>query len=236
MHVSPLIEKMLTLQDRDRKILQLLREQKDVPARKQLIESRLQAHRESLKASQDEIMKHAATLKNLEVEIDGKKDLIKKYRDQQLQAKKNEEYRALEHEIANVQKTIRAFEDKEIAAMERMEAVQKTMSEHQQDFQAEEKQVLAEFKILEQRVGNIETELEQMRAQRTDIAIGVDAAWLARYDRILQKTGNFAMVPVEKSCCGGCHMTLPPSVVHDARRGTAITTCNYCGRMLYAST
>ena len=233
--MSPLIEKMLTLQDRDRKILQLMREQKDVPARKQLVDSRLQAHRESLKASQEEIQKHTATLKNLEVEIDGKKELIKKYRDQQLQAKKNEEYKALEHEILTVQKHIRAFEDKEIVEMERMEALQKVQVEHQQDFQAEEKQVLAEFKILEQRVSNIEAELTQMRAERAELAAGVDPAWLSRYDRILQKTGNFAMVPVEKSCCGGCHMTLPPSVVHDARRGLNITTCNYCGRMLYAN-
>jgi predicted nucleic acid-binding Zn-ribbon protein len=227
---------MLTLQDRDRKILQLLREQKDVPARKKLIESRLQAHRESLKASQEEILKHTATLKNLEVEIDGKKELIKKYRDQQLQAKKNEEYKALEHEIATVQKHIRVLEDKEIVEMERMEALQKTQGEHQQDFQAEEKQVLAEFQILDQRVGNIQKELDLMRSERSEIAAGVDPAWLSRYDRIIQKTGNFGMVPVEKSCCGGCHMTLPPSVIHDARRGSNITTCNYCGRMLYANT
>ncbi|TAN35641.1 MAG: hypothetical protein EPN23_10730 [Verrucomicrobia bacterium] len=232
--MSPLIEKMLTLQDRDRKMLQLLREQKDVPARKQLIESRLQAHHESLKASQEEIKKHTATLKNLEVEIEGKKEQIKKYRDQQLQAKKNEEYKALEHEIANVQKVIRGLEDQEIVAMERMEALQKTQGEHQQDFQAEEKQVLAEFQTLETRVKNIQQELDQLRAERTALTAGVDATWLARYERILQKTGNFAMVPVEKSCCGGCHMTLPPSVIHDARRGQTITTCNYCGRMLYA--
>ena len=169
------------------------------------------------------------------MEIDGKKELIKKYRDQQLQAKKNEEYKALEHEILTVQKHIRAFEDKEIVEMERMEALQKVQGEHQQDFQAEEKQVLAEFKVLEQRVSNIEAELTLMRAERAELATGVDPAWLSRYDRILQKTGNFAMVPVEKSCCGGCHMTLPPSVVHDARRGLNITTCNYCGRMLYAN-
>lgn len=225
---------MLTLQDRDRKMLQLLREQKDVPARKQLIESRLQAHRESLKASQEEIKKLTATLKNIEVEIEGKKDLIKKYRDQQLQAKKNEEYRALEHEIATVQKQIRAFEDKEIVEMERMEELQKKQTEHQQDFQAEEKQVAAELQVLEQRVGNIQQELDQFRAERTALTAGIEPAWLSRYERILQKTGNFGMVPVEKNCCGGCHMTLPPSVVHEARRGTAITTCNYCGRMLYA--
>ncbi|MCX7009340.1 MAG: C4-type zinc ribbon domain-containing protein [Kiritimatiellaeota bacterium] len=232
--MSPLIEKLLTLQDRDRKMLQLLREQKDVPARKQLIESRLQAHRESLKAAQEEIQKHTATLKNLEVEIDGKKELIKKYREQQLQAKKNEEYKALEHEITTVQRQIRALEDKEIVEMERMEQLQAVQGEHQQDFQAEEKQVRSEFQVLEQRVGNIQKELDALRAERAGIVCGVDPAWLSRYDRIFQKTGNFAMVPVEKSCCGGCHMTLPPSVVHDARRGTAITTCNYCGRMLYA--
>ena len=232
--MSPLIDKLLTLQDRDRKILQLLREQKDVPLRKQLIETRLQAHRESLKGSQEEIKKHTATLKNIEVEIEGKKEQIKKYREQQLQAKKNEEYRALEHEIAGVQKQIGALEDREIVEMEQMEALQKTMGEHQQDFQAEEKQVLAEFQTLETRTGNIQKELEAMHAERTQLAADVDAAWLARYERVLKKTGNFALVPVEKSCCGGCHMTLPPSVIHDARRGTAITTCNYCGRMLYA--
>jgi hypothetical protein len=227
---------MLTLQDRDRKILQLLREQKDVPARKQLIETRLQAHRESLKASQEEIKQHTATLKNLEVEIEGKKEQIKKYRDQQLQAKKNEEYKALEHEIANVQKVIRGLEDQEIVEMERMEELHKTQSEHQQDFQTEDKQVQAELQALETRIGNIQQELERIRAERAALAGETDAAWLARYDRILQKTGNFAIVPVEKNCCGGCHMTLPPSVIHDARRGQTITTCNYCGRMLYATT
>ena len=234
--MSPLIEKMLTLQDRDRRMLQLLREQKDVPARKQLIETRLQAHRESLKASQEEIKKHTATLKNLEVEIEAKKNQIKKYRDQQLQAKKNEEYRALEHEVATVQKQIRTLEDQEIVAMERMEELQKTQGTHQQDFQAEEKQVQAEFQALETRVQNIQHEIDQMRAERTTLTAGVDATWLARYERILQKTGNYAMVPVEKNCCGGCHMTLPPSVIHDARRGQTITSCNYCGRMLYAIT
>ena len=234
--MSPLVEKMLTLQDRDRKILQLLREQKDVPARKQLIETRLQAHRESLKASQEEIKKHTATLKNLEVEIEAKKEQIKKYREQQLQAKRNEEYRALEHEIGTVHKQIRGLEDQEIVAMEQMEELQKTQVAHQQDFQAEEKQVQAEFQTLEIRVGNIQQELDQIRSERTALAAETDTVWLARYERILQKTDNFAMVPVEKSCCGGCHMTLPPSVVHDARRGQAITTCNYCGRMLYAIT
>jgi predicted nucleic acid-binding Zn-ribbon protein len=227
---------MLTLQDRDRKILQLLREQKDVPARKQLIETRLQAHRESLKASQEEIKKHTANVKALEVEIEAKKDQVKKYRDQQLQAKKNEEFRALEREIASVQKEIRALEDQEIVAMERMDELQKTMAEHQQDFQQEEKRVLTDFQALESRVGNIQQELDRIRAERTGLVAAADATWVARYERILQKTGDYAMVPVEKNCCGGCHMTLPPSVIHDARKGLAITTCNYCGRMLYAIT
>ena len=62
--VLPLVEKTLdATKDRDRNMLQLLREQKDVPARKQLIETRLQAHRESLKASQEEIKKAIRSLR-----------------------------------------------------------------------------------------------------------------------------------------------------------------------------
>ena len=230
----PMIEKLLVVQDRDRKIAHLLQEQVDLPARKKLIESRLHAHNESLKGVQEELKKQGAKIKRIEGEIEGGKEQIRKYREQEFQIKSNVEYKALEHEIAIVQKAIRALEDEEIAAMERMEELQKVLQQHGQDYQQEEKRVHEDQQTLDARAANLQQELEQCRAERAAVAVDVDREWLARYERVFQKAGDYALVAVDKHCCGGCHMQLPPSVVHDARKGQTITLCNYCGRMLYA--
>ncbi|MCX6998436.1 MAG: C4-type zinc ribbon domain-containing protein [Kiritimatiellaeota bacterium] len=152
-----------------------------------------------------------------------------------MQIKSNVEYKALEHEIAVVQQGIRALEDEEIAAMERMDELQRVLQEHGRDFQVEEQQVLQDLKTLDARAANIAGEIEQGRGAREVEAAAVAPDWRARYERVFERAGDYALVGVDKNCCGGCHMQLPPSVVHDARKGLSITLCNYCGRMLYAS-
>ena len=41
-----------------------------------------------------------------------------------------------------------------------------------------------------------------------------------------------ALVNVENGTCTGCHMKLPPYLIHQARKQTEIVFCGYCGRML----
>jgi len=230
-----MIEKLLALQEHDRRLARLLREQRDVPLRRQQIESRLQAHRESQKAGQENLKKQSAAIKHLEGDIEEKKEQIKKYREQQYQIKSNVEYRALEHEIGIAQQRIRALEDEEITGMEQVEELQRQQQQHGHDFQVEEQQVQADLQALAARAASIEQELEQGRTARAAEAQGVEPEWLARYERVFQRTGDYALVAVDNNCCGGCHMQLPPSVVHDARRAPSITLCNYCGRILYVA-
>ena len=51
------IEKLLIVQDRDRRIRQLSRESEDIPARRKLSEERLKEHKESLAAAQELVKK-----------------------------------------------------------------------------------------------------------------------------------------------------------------------------------
>ncbi|NCW69864.1 MAG: hypothetical protein EBV86_15140, partial [Marivivens sp.] len=55
--------------------------------------------------------------KSLQIDTAAKRDQIAKYKNQQLQTRKNEEYTALAHEIANVEKLISQIEDKELLLM-----------------------------------------------------------------------------------------------------------------------
>lgn len=237
--MSTTIERLLTIQDRDRKIAELSRETNDLPAHTREIESRLNAHRESMKAAHDDVKKNAAATKQVEVEIESCKQKIMKFREQQFQIKSNDEYRALEREIGVVQKEIRKLEDQELVLMEQAESLRQMISEREKDLKQEEGRAHQDEEVLKKRLDGIRAEIHDLQVDRDSLASGIDRDWLSRYDRIFKKVGDYALVRVEKAAsgdyaaCGGCHMKLPPHLVHEAKRGLTMTQCSFCSRILY---
>ncbi len=227
------LEKLLVLQDRDRKLRQLLQETRDIPARKQLIESRLKANRDAHQLAQENLKKNTAAIKAVELEIDSVKDSIKKYRLQQGQIKNNDQYRALEREIREQMGRVRELEEREIVLMEESESLKKVVADREEVLKQEEAVVDGDLKVLDERLKNIQTDIEQARKNREGLTDGIDDSWLSRYTRIFNNKGDYALVPVENGTCGGCHMKVPPQLVQDAKRGDAMVSCSYCGRLLY---
>jgi predicted nucleic acid-binding Zn-ribbon protein len=227
------LEKLLVLQDRDRKLRQLLQETRDIPARKQMIESRMNATREAHALAQENLKKNLAQIKTVELEIESVKDSIKKYRHQQGQIKNNDQYRALEREIREQMGRIRELEEREIALMEGSEELKRTVADCEQVLQQNESAVAGDLQALDERLANIQGEVEEARKNREGLTEGIDDAWLSRYTRIFNNKGDYALVPVDNGTCGGCHMKVPPQLVQDAKRGDAMVSCSYCGRLLY---
>lgn len=227
------LEKLLVLQDRDRKLRQLLQETRDIPARKRLIESRLKANKDAQHAAQEELKKNLADIKSVELEVESVKDTIKKYRAQQGQIKSNDQYRALEREIRDQMGRVRELEERQIVLMEKSESLKKVVQEREQELKKEEEAVGGDTKVLDERLAMIQSEIDEARKNRDAMTQGIDDAWLSRYTRIFNNKGDYALVPVENGTCGGCHMKVPPQLVQDAKRGDAMVSCSYCGRLLY---
>lgn len=227
------IEKLLVLQDRDRKIRQLTQETIDIPARKQLIEQRIQGQKNAVQAAQDDLKKNAAGIKEVELEIDTKKAKILKLREQQGSIKTNQEYRAIENEVATLQFQIRDVEEREISLMESAEQIRARLAEVEAILKREQSVIATDMGALDARLKNIQAEIEQVKADREKLLPDIDPDWLSRYQRILKHTNDHAIVSVDKGSCGGCHMRLPPQQVQDAKRATAMVPCSFCGRLLY---
>ncbi len=227
------LEKLLVLQDRDRKLRQMLQETKDIPARKALIESRLKANRDACALAQENLKKNAATAKSIELEIDSVKDTIRKYRNQQTQIKSNDQYRALEREIREQSGRIRELEEQVIKLMEEAELLKTQIAERDAVLKQDEASVETDIKALDDRLAMIEGEVVEAKRNREGLTEGIDEAWLSRYTRIFNNKGDFAFVPVDNGICGGCHMKVPPQLVQDAKRGDQMVSCSYCGRLLF---
>ena len=231
--VTPEIEKMLLLQDHDLRIIRLEKELGDAPKRKQAIDALLDDHRQALAKAKEELKARQSDIKQAELDVEGSREKVRKYRGQQIQLKSNQEFRAMEGEIAGVEKTIRQLEDRMIEMMETIEAAQNAVKERDTALKTEEVSVKREIEAIDQRAREVQTELDQARQARTALAVGLEAARLQHYERIMKNKREKALVPVEHGACGSCHMKLPPYQVHDARNQTGIVVCEYCGRMLY---
>lgn len=227
------IEKLLAVQDVDLRIADIERELKDIPQRKDEELTRLEEHKQALDAATETLKAKEAEIHQLELEVDAAKAKIGKLRQQQLDLKTNKEFRAIEQEVATLERTIRGFEDDELVLMETLESLRGDVSVRQKALAEEEAAVASDVKALDHRAGELEGEIAGLREERDAAAAEIDdAIWLERYDAIRPSRGT-GIVKLEGGICSGCHMKLPPSAVHDVHKSDTITTCDYCGRLLY---
>jgi uncharacterized protein len=232
--MTPLIEKLLTLQDHDLRILKFEKELTDIPLRKAAIDSLLDDHRQAVLKAKDVHKARQAEIKKTELEVESFRDKIRKFREQQMQLKNNQEFRAMEKEINAVEKSIRETEDRVLEIMETVETAMADVKSREAALKDEEGGVAHEVAVIDDRAAEIRRDLEDVRQKRAHLAADVDDTRLRQYDRMFKNKKDKVLVPVEDNgTCGGCHMKLPPYICHDARKQVEVVACGYCGRMLF---
>lgn len=229
------ITRLLILQDRDRRILGLRDELARVGPERQELQARAAASHTDLEAARNQVKQLESERKRLELEVVAKQQLIERYSLQQFQTKKNEEYRALTHEIDTCKAEIAKLEDQELEIMEKAELVQKTVAEKTRQAAATKATVESRVADMNAREKNLEKELADLQANRDDLAAAVDDAVRSRYQRLLRSKGSNVVVGIDKGVCGGCHMTLSRQIVVSCRAEQEIQFCPNCGRILYCS-
>lgn len=228
------LESIYALQKKDRRLIKLMREIRDIPQRKSDIEAQLAGSAQKLETAINSRMHTEASLKDLEVEVESLKEKVIKYKQQQMEATTNDQYRAFVKEIGAVEREISGLEDKEIALMEDLEKGKAIVAECEEKLGGEKAGISDELGELDDRSAELTEQLELMKADRMRAAEQCDKAVLQKYTRIMNNKRDFAVVMVEPgNHCGGCHMKLPPQVANDARNPTKIVACNFCGRIVY---
>ena len=80
----------------------------------------------------------------------------------------------------------------------------------------------------------IDTELEQVRAERGNIAGEIDPALLAEYETLRPQSGGIAIARLVGGSCGGCHLGLSAVEIDRIKKlpPEAPARCEECGRLL----
>src|SRR5438477_7811022 len=227
------IEKLLILQDRDRRIRRLKGELAHIEPERQTLRAKAAAAQNALDAAKTRVKQLESERKTLELEVEEKKQLIAKYSLQQFQTRKNEEYRALAHEIDSCKGEIVKIEDRELELMEQAEATQKEVVRANHAATETRKLVEEQTTQLGAREQALKKELAELEVNREELAAAAGDVGRARYGRLVRSKGERVVVGVQHGDCGGCHMRLPPQLLVTCQAQQELVTCSNCGRILY---
>ncbi len=227
------IEKLLILQDRDQKIRRVQSELAHIEPERQTLREKAANTQAGMERARLKAKEIESARKNLELDVQTKKDLIAKYANQQLQTRKNEEYRALAHEIDGCKNAIFKIEDEEIGLMEQGELAQKEIVRATQAANEARKLVDDQITQLGKREENLRKELAELSSNREALADAVESTARGKYERLMKSKGEHVVVGVQRGVCGGCHMKLQPQLLVQCQADKELVVCSNCGRILY---
>lgn len=227
------IEQLLVLQDRDQKIMRLQEELSRIEPERNALLSKADSSKEALKQAKMEAQQVESQRKELELEVESKKQQIGRYASQQLETRKNEEYQALSKEIETCERDIGNLEDQELELMESYDLKLKVIKEAElvaKEAQSRADEQVADLKIRE---SNQLKEKQDLEAERIELASKFDPEVLLRYDRLLKKKQSKVVVGINRGVCAGCHMSLPTQIQVSCKGQNEIVNCSNCGRIVY---
>ena len=226
------LQNLLRLQTCDVKVRELEAAAKQLPAKLDPLRRDLAKLQGMLDAERAKLSETESWRKSQQEQIDRERDALKAAQ-AKLQASKNtKEFSAASREVENKRKSI---QDRESELKKVIEAT-KQSTEQLQARDADVGKLRDELTQSEagmaDQVAALDAQLTEARTARDQARSSVEKQWLKTYDTLSAKRG-YAVAPVIKGTCQGCHMALPPQLNNILARMESIETCPRCARLVY---
>lgn len=236
--LNPALEKLLILQHRDVGRLALEAQLKAVPRDIAAVEQKIAAEKAAIETARSELRAMEAKKKLLETEIGSAEEKLGKYKTQQSQVRKNDEYQALGHEIETTQAAIGGLEEQELQVMYGIDEAKKKFAAAEAELKANIAGHEGRIRTLKEREASLTAELKAAQAEVATARQPVEPSALRVYDRVAARQMP-AVVPIHGGKCGGCHLKVSGEIESAVRGkdagapGNALATCDQCGRIVY---
>ncbi len=229
------LEQLLVLQDRQQKIRQIQNETKTLPLQKKQLEEQLAANAANLEAIKHKARQVEVDRKKMELDVGTRTTSIARLKTQQYETRKNDEFQALGHEIERYEKEIQQIEDQELELMEQTDKLKAEIAVEEKKTSAAKESINRQLADLETKGATLQKRLEELSAERGEIAAKIDEDVLNRFERLFASKGDAAIVALEHEVCTGCHMKVTTQTVVQVKAGKEIVSCEQCGRILYVA-
>jgi len=232
---DPQIEKLLIVQDRDVALQNIEQELARIPRERTRIEALIETEKENIEAAGQALKEKEVQRNELDHQVKGKESAIARFKNQQLEVKKNDEYRALTQQIEQAEKEIAELEESELELMLEIDSTREAYEGEKATIEARIKDQHEEIKQLGERERNLKASIEAAKEALAQSREGIEENYIEHYDRVkkLAKRPPY-VVPIQAHKCGGCHLRVSNEVSRGAMDAGEPHFCDQCARMVYA--
>ncbi|MGH9320952.1 MAG: zinc ribbon domain-containing protein [Vicinamibacteria bacterium] len=227
------LENLVRLQKLDDEIRALETRLRAIPKEIEALEKEIATERKNLddaqKAYADAQKAHRAN----ESELQATEEKVKKYKDQLMNVKTNDEYRLMQKQIEVALKDVSDVEDKILQGYDALKELEERKLERQKELDKGQKEVSGMERELEAERARLDAELATRQTSRNDLLQHIPEELFGDYDRIARVRGGVAMAGAVDERCQVCMVRLRPQVFQELRIGEKIFHCESCRRILY---
>ena len=229
----PDLKLVIRLQEIDNRLADLAREISALPKHIAEIEKKLVSHERKLEADRAALAANQKERKKCDGDTQVQDQKISKLKDQMLQAKTNDQYRAFQHEIDFCQTEIRKAEDRILELMGESEPLDKNVKAAELALKAEKAEVEKEKQQTRERTALDEKAAAEFQKERAEIVAQVSPATYQQYERVRKARRGIGVAEALDGRCSACQMAMRPQFFQELKRGDKVMACESCLRILY---
>jgi uncharacterized protein len=227
------LERILALQKLDSAVHDADRRIAAEPERLLAFDAKLDAARKHVADAKKRLAENQEARRGVEKDVSMHQGRLSKFREQAMAVKTNQEYHAIQHEIAFAQTEIKTLEDKLLELMVEGDELTAAAKRADAALAADQKAVEGDKKALTGEMGEMKTLLDRLRSERAALVASLDPAALATFETVSRRRNGVAVAEAREGICTICHVRLRPQVFNTVRRNDQIIQCDSCQRILY---
>jgi predicted nucleic acid-binding Zn-ribbon protein len=227
------LEKLIALQRFDSTAHAADKRIAEDPERQKAFDARLEAAKAAVASAKQRLTESQTARRAIEKDVSVQQGRLSKFTEQAMAVKTNQEYHAIQHEIAFAKNEIKTLEDKVLENMMEGDELTAAVKKAEAALAAEQKAVDAERKALSAEIAAMKAARDDAVKARADLAKTIDARTLATFELVSSRRGGVGLAEAKDGVCTICHVRLRPQVFNNVRRNDEILQCDHCNRILY---
>jgi hypothetical protein len=231
--LDPVLQNLIRYQDFSLEMARLQARLQQFPIQIQAIDDEVASATGALEAAKAALGDHQKERRRLEGELQDWEAKLRKYNEQLMQVKTNDEYRAMQHEIGAVKEKIGGVEEKILLLMEDAEAGERRIKDEQARLDVRRREGEVRKSAVLQEKAQVEAEAARTGAQQDAARAELDPAILEMFDRIARGRNGVAMARAREERCQECKVRIRPQIFQEIKRNERLIQCDSCKRLLY---
>lgn len=231
--MSPELDRLVTLQEIETRAAEAQKRIAEAPRQMAALDAKLTAARAGVAAAREGITANQAQRRTLDRDLIAAQQRLSKYKEQLMAVKTNDEYHAMQHQIAAAEAEVGRIEEQVLINMMDFDELSAKLKAAEAKLKTDETLVAKERAAIESDVTAQRAVAAEMEKERADLVPQLSGASYEMFQRVLKARQGIAVAQAVGGHCSICHVRLRPQVYNTIIKNEEIVQCDSCQRILY---